>query len=238
MKRPRPGRRVQLHRALSKLGLGSRTQAREWIRQGRVRVDGQVVHDPLTWVDLDAQTILCDDEPVARTDHVTLLLHKPAGVVTTARDELGRRTVYDLLPANLPWLFPVGRLDADSEGLLLLTSDSALATHLTDPEHAVAKVYRVTLDGIPDENVLQQLRTGIDLSDGRTRPCRVRRLEPRVLEITLSEGRNRQLRRMAWAVGFRVVRLVRVAVGSLELGELEPGAWRWLTPDEVAALSV
>jgi pseudouridine synthase len=236
MKRPRPGRRVQLHRALSKLGLGSRTQARDWIRQGRVRVDGQVVRDPLTWVDLDAQTISRDDEVATRTEHATLLLHKPAGVVTTARDELERRTVYDLLPADLPWLFPVGRLDADSEGLLLLTSDSALATHLTDPDHAVAKVYRVTLDGVPDEDVLQRLRTGIDLSDGRTRPCLVRRLDPRVLEFILTEGRNRQLRRMAWAVGFRVVRLVRVAIGTLELGDLAPGAWRWLTADEVAAL--
>jgi 23S rRNA pseudouridine2605 synthase len=228
---------VQLHRSLSKLGLGSRTQARDWIRQGRVRVDGQVVRDPLTWVDLDTQTITCDEGAPQRTEHVTLMLHKPAGVVTTARDERGRRTVYTLLPSDLPWIFPVGRLDAESEGLLLFTSDSALATHLTDPDHAVAKVYHVTLDGVPDEAALERLRTGIDLPDGRTRPCDVRRLAPRVLEFTLTEGRNRQLRRMAWQVGFRVERLVRVALGGLALGDLAAGAWRWLTPEEVAGLT-
>src|SRR5256885_1198853 len=126
-----PGRRVQLHRALSKLGWGSRTQAWEWIQAGQVRVDGRVVTDPLTWVDLDRQRITRLDEPAGVKERLVLVLHKPAGVVTTRRDERGRRTVYDLLPTELPWLFPAGRLDADSEGLLVLTNDSELAVRLT-----------------------------------------------------------------------------------------------------------
>ena len=230
----RPGRRVQLHRALSKLGWGSRGQAWGWIQAGEVRVDGCVVTDPLTWVDLDRQRITHDDrdaamEPSSRPTLI-LALHKPRGIVTTRRDECGRRTVYDLLPPDLPWIFPAGRLDAGSEGLLILTNDAALAVQLTEPEHGIAKTYRVTVSGRPTPESREQLRHGVELSDGRTRPTEVRVLEARkdrsVLEVILREGRNRQIRRMTAAVGHRVRRLVRVAIGGYELGELPSGAFR------------
>src|SRR6185437_2487529 len=197
----RSGRRVQLHRALSKLGWGSRGQAWVWIQAGEVRVDDRVVTDPLTWVDLDRQRITRNNQtaPLGQASRLslTLALHKPRGIVTTRRDERGRRTVYDLLPSDLPWIFPVGRLDADSEGLLILTTDAALAVRLTEPEHHVAKTYHVTISGRPTPAVLDQLRGGVDLSDGRTRPAGVRLLEARdrasVVEIILTEGRNRQI---------------------------------------------
>ncbi|HWG46708.1 MAG TPA: pseudouridine synthase, partial [Gemmataceae bacterium] len=193
----RSGRRVQLHRALSKLGWGSRGQAWVWIQAGEVRVDDRVVTDPLTWVDLDRQRITRNNQtaPLGQASRLslTLALHKPRGIVTTRRDERGRRTVYDLLPSDLPWIFPVGRLDADSEGLLILTTDAALAVRLTEPEHHVAKTYHVTISGRPTPAVLDQLRGGVDLSDGRTRPAGVRLLEARdrasVVEIILTEGR-------------------------------------------------
>jgi 23S rRNA pseudouridine2605 synthase len=240
----RPGRRVQLHRALSKLGWGSRTQAWQWVRAGEVCVDGRVVTDPLTWVDLDRQQVTRRGQPPPAAPRLVLVLHKPAGVVTTRRDERGRPTVYDLpdvAAANLPWVFPAGRLDADSEGLLILTNDSSLAERLTDPEQHVPKTYRVTLAGHPDAAALDRLRTGVDLPDGRTRPAGVRLLEQgpstTTVEIILTEGRNRQVRRMAAAVGHRVRRLVRVAIGRYELGELPPGAFRRLDEADVRRLS-
>jgi 23S rRNA pseudouridine2605 synthase len=229
----RPGRRVQLHRALSKLGWGSRSQAWTWIQAGEVRVDGRIITDPLTWVDLDRQRITrrgAAAPPV--TGPVTLALHKPRGIVTTRSDERGRRTVYDLLPPGLPWVCPAGRLDADSEGLLILTTDSALAVRLTAPEQHIPKTYHVTVTGRPYAAAIEQLRGGVDLADGRTRPARVRLLhageKTSVLEVVLTEGRNRQIRRMAAAVGHRVRRLVRVAVGAYRLGDLPPGDCRLL----------
>jgi 23S rRNA pseudouridine2605 synthase len=234
------GRRVQLHRALSKLGWGSRTDARDWIRAGEVRVDGRIVTDPLTWVDLATQQVTRSGTPAAPVETVTLALHKPRGVVTTRRDERGRQTVYDLLPSGLPYVFPVGRLDADSEGLLILTNDAALAVLLTDPGCHVPKTYRVTVAGRPGEPALDALRQGVELSDGPTRPAGVRLLRTRVrtsvLEIVLTEGRNRQIRRMAAAVGHKVRRLTRVAIGSLELGELEAGACWKLDAADLAQL--
>jgi pseudouridine synthase len=234
------GRRVQLHRALSKLGWGSRAQAWHWICAGEIHVDGQAVTDPLTWVDLDRQRITRSGEVAPVVELTTLALHKPRGVVTTRRDERGRRTVYDLLPSGLPWVHPAGRLDADSEGLLILTNDAALSVRLTAPEHHIPKTYHVTLTGDLTPDALRQLRDGVDLADGRTRPAQVRELrqgaKPRRLEIILTEGRNRQIRRMAAAVGCRVRRLVRTAIGRYELGDLPSGARRFLDKDDLLTL--
>jgi 23S rRNA pseudouridine2605 synthase len=234
------GRRVQLHRALSKLGWGSRAQAWEWICAGEVCVDGQAVTDPLTWVDLDRQRITRAGEVAPVVTLTTLALHKPRGVVTTRRDERGRQTVYDLLPAGLPWVHPAGRLDADSEGLLILTNDAALSVRLTEPEHHVPKTYHATLTGDLTPEALEQLRGGVDLADGRTRPAQLRELRrgarPCRLEITLTEGRNRQIRRMAAAVGCRVRRLIRVAVGRYELGDLPSGECRLLDKADLSLL--
>lgn len=240
MKRPAKalGRRVQLHRALSKLGLGSRTQAWAWIRRGEVRVDGRVVTDPLTWIDLDCQRIQRGNVESVQATRVAYAVHKPRGLVTTRRDERGRPTLYDLLPAKTPWLFPAGRLDADSEGLIIMTNDSALAERLTAPERHLPKTYQVTVRGQPGTGDLAALRAGVRLSDGWTKPASVRvlRTEPSrsVVEMILTEGRNRQIRRMWASRGFRVSRLQRTAIGTLELGDLEPGACRLL--DEAAVV--
>lgn len=236
----RKGRRVQLHRALSKLGWGSRSQAWDWIRSGQVQVDGKTITDPLTWVDLDTQSITRVGTEAQRPAIVVLALHKPKGVVTTRSDERGRRTVYDLLPPGLPWVFPAGRLDADSEGLLILTNDSDLAMRLTDPEHLAPKTYRVTLSGFPTEATLDRLRRGITLDDGPTRPAKVELLRRRgtgsVVRMVLREGRNRQVRLMWAAVGHRVRKLVRIAVGGYELGDIRAGECRVLTAEEIGRL--
>jgi 23S rRNA pseudouridine2605 synthase len=231
LRKERAGRRVQLHRALSKLGWGSRGQAWVWIRAGEVKVDGCIVTDPLTWVDLDRQRITRHDRDAPPSaGSLTLALHKPRGVVTTRRDERGRRTVYDLLPPGLPWMFPAGRLDVDSEGLLILTTDADLAVRLTEPAHHLPKTYHVTVAGTIAPAALDRLRRGVELSDGRTRPAGVRLLasdgKGSVVEVVLTEGRNRQVRRMFAAVGHRVRRLVRMAIGDFALGDLPPGACR------------
>jgi pseudouridine synthase len=237
----RPGRRVQLHRALAKLGWGSRTQAWAWIRAGEVCVGGQVVTDPLTWVDLDRQRITCGGRNAVLAPPVTLAFYKPGGIVTTRSDERGRPTVYDLLPPDLPWIFPAGRLDADSEGLLIFTNDARLAVRLTEPEHRVPKTYHVRVRGVPAAADLERLRHGVELADGRTRPARVKLLEKHsdgttVVEMVLTEGRNRQIRRMWAALGYRVRRLVRVAIGDFRPDDLTVGACRFMNAMEVEML--
>lgn len=214
------------------------------IDQGRVAVDGRVVRDPSLRVELGRVRLTLDGTPVEeRRTHRVLALHKPAGYVTTRVDPGGRRTVYDLLPELDRFVFPVGRLDRDTRGLLILTDDHRLGQRLSDPVHHVAKTYHARVRGVPAEDALDVLRRGITLPDDGTitRPAAVRSLGAQRdgtawLAIVLTEGKNRQVRRMCAAIGHDVLDLVRVAIGGLELGDLPPGEWRALTPDEVERL--
>lgn len=234
----RPLRIVSLERALSKLGIASRVEARALVVAGRVRVGERVVTDPLRRVDPARDRIRVDGRVARASVFVTWMLHKPVGCVTTRRDPEGRRTVYEFLPRALPYLAPVGRLDLDSSGLLLFTNDTQLAARLTDPESHVEKTYEVVLDAPLDADALRRLREGVVIAGRRTRPAGVvvaRSARP-VLRMMLTEGRNRQVRRMLEAVGRTVVELHRTRIGPLALGTLACGAARPLAAAELAAL--
>jgi 23S rRNA pseudouridine2605 synthase len=225
---------------LSKRGVCSRSEAERWILAGRVAVDGRVVCDPETPT-TPAATITVDGQPAAAPRPVYLMLNKPRGLVTTTRDEQGRDTIYRCLDgAGLPWVAPVGRLDKASEGLLLLSNDSAWAAGITDPERGPAKTYHVQVDTVPDAALLAGLEHGIERDGERLRAASARLLRAGQkhawLEITLDEGRNRQIRRLLAAFDVAVLRLVRIAIGELALGELPKGQWRRLSGDEVARL--
>jgi pseudouridine synthase len=237
----RPGARLAtLDRALSKSGVASRAEARRWIAAGRAKVNGRACDDPDRWVDLDRDRIFLDGRPLQPAPRLYLALHKPRGVLTTRVDPQGRPTVFDLLPPSGRYLFTVGRLDLDSSGLLLLTNDGRFADHVAGPEHGVPKTYVVKVSRRLSDGELERLRRGIDLRDGPTRPAEVRRLRDpgghTVFKIILSEGRNRQVRRMVEALGADVIRLERTAIGPLRLEDLPPGKARPLTPGEVRAL--
>jgi 23S rRNA pseudouridine2605 synthase len=254
-------KRTHLNRALSKLGLCSRGVAGTWIAEGKVYVNGKPADSPEQWVEIGKDRIEVAGHPAIVADHpatlaglpagrmaefsasapqrprVYLSLHKPAGYVTTRSDELGRKTVYDLLPqAMAGWLFPVGRLDRDSEGLLLMTDDGEWANLLTDPEFHVEKTYRVKLDGKPGPEDLERFRAGIELDGTLTLPAGAEAEGGGWHRVVLTEGRNRQIRRMFQALGYKVKRLVRVAIGPLELGDLAAGETRPLEPAMVESL--
>jgi 23S rRNA pseudouridine2605 synthase len=233
-------KRVGLARALSKLGFSSRSQAFVLVREGRVKVNGRQRNDPEFPVVLRHDKLSVDGKPVATSRPVYLMVNKPRGIVTTASDEKGRATVYSLIPEDLPWIAPVGRLDKASEGLLLLTNDSEWAARITDPHSHLDKIYHVQVAAQPDEALLQKLTTGI-ASDGE--PLRARHAsilrggaKNSWLEIVLDEGRNRQIRRMLDALGIEVLRLVRVAIGPLQLGDLARREFRELLPSEKQAI--
>ncbi len=240
---PRTDAAVSLARVLSKSGLASRTIAATWIAAGRVSVNGAVVRNPDQRIDMSRDKITVDGQAVAAVQKRYLVLNKPRGLVTTARDEQGRGTVYECLPdAQDQWLAPVGRLDKASEGLLLFTNDTQWAQRILDPVTHVAKVYHVQIGGQTNAALLEQLRAGVELEDGvRTRHAGVTLLRHGAkncwLEITLEEGKNRQIRRMLASVGRPVLRLVRVAIGPVLLGDLPKGQARELTADEVTALA-
>jgi pseudouridine synthase len=238
VKAPPPGDRPlkTLERALSKAGLGSRSEARRWVGEGRVKVNGRVAGDPDRWVDLERDSITVDDKPLEQSARTYLLLYKPAGYLTTYRDPQGRETIYDLLPDRDRYLFPVGRLDLDTSGLLILTNDTAFAERLTNPEYKVPKTYLVKASRVMSDEDLDQLRAGIVLRDGMTRPAIVTRVSGNKFEITITEGRNRQVRRMVEALEAKVEKLVRIAIGSMTIGDLQIGATRELTADEVRKL--
>jgi 23S rRNA pseudouridine2605 synthase len=229
---------VRLAKFLANAGVASRRASEQLIRAGRVRLDGATVTDPATDVD-ETATVAVDGEPV-RIDapRVVYALNKPAGVVSTARDPQGRPTVVSLVePPGRTRLYPVGRLDADTTGLILLTNDGELAHRLTHPSFEVPKTYRAVVSRPPvTETTLRALRGGVELDDGRTAPARVRRLLPDTIEITVHEGRKRQVRRMWELVGHPVKRLERVAFGELKLGDLRPGESRRLSHAEVERL--
>ena len=229
-------RRIGLARALSKLGYCSRSQAFTLIRAGRVTLNGAVRRDPESPVNLERDHILVDGQAVPASTPVYLMLNKPRGVVTTASDEKGRRTVYDCLPSVLPWLAPVGRLDKASEGLLLLTNDSGWAARITAPESHLDKIYHVQIGALADAALLRALEKGVTVEGERLRVKRVNVVRQGQrnawLEIVLDEGKNRHIRRLLAALGIEVLRLVRVAIGPLVLGDLAKGSSRPLTQAE------
>jgi 23S rRNA pseudouridine2605 synthase len=227
---------MRLGKHLAHAGVASRRASEALVVDGRVTVDGAVVTDPARGVNGE-EAIAVDGELVRGPGtRVVYALHKPAGVVSTAADTHGRPTVVDLVPTGQR-LYPVGRLDADSTGLILLTNDGDLAYALTHPRFEVPRTYRARVDGgRPSERALRALREGLELEDGRTAPAQVRLLGPHELELTIREGRKRQVRRMCEAVGHRVVDLRRVAFGSLRLGDLAAGRHRRLTAAEVERL--
>lgn len=235
-------RKIGLARALSKLGYSSRSQASALIRAGRVCLNGAVRRDPETPVRIDRDRIAVNGIAIESAEKIYLAMNKPRGLVTTASDEKGRDTVYSILAdPSLPWIAPVGRLDKASEGLLLLTNDSEWGARVSAPETHLEKTYHVQINHLADESFIRKIVRGIQVEDGEffqaSNCCLLRSGEKNCwLEITLDEGKNRQIRRMLDALGVEVLRLVRVAIGPLELGTLGKGTYRSLTADEKLAL--
>jgi 23S rRNA pseudouridine2605 synthase len=234
---------LSLARALSKFGVCSRREAKRWIEAGRVAVGGEVVRAPARRIDPRRDAVTVDGARVGdETERLAIALHKPVGYITTRTDPGGRLTVYELLQGLDRWVFPVGRLDKDTSGLLILTNDHRLGHRLTDPGHQVPKTYHARVRGVPGDEALRALAEGVPLGDGTTsRPATVRPLGSGReggcwLEIVLTEGKNRQVRRMCAAVGHDVLELVRVAIGALTLDDLAPREWRTLDAASLAAL--
>jgi 23S rRNA pseudouridine2605 synthase len=232
---------MTLDRALSRFGLASRSVARQAILAGRLKVDGRVVRDPNLWVEPERHALHLDGQQLKPARRLYLLFYKPKGVITSHGDPQGRKTVYDCLGESGPWVAPVGRLDKDTSGLLLLTNDTEFADSVTDPDTGVPKTYLVKASGILSDEIIARLNAGVQMKRGDwAKPLSVRRMENRGkytwLEVVLTEGRNREVRRMIEVVGFKVLKLVRTRIGPLTLEGLEVGKWRPLTPDEVASL--
>ena len=241
MRAPAPPRHG-LARVLSKRGLCSRTQGAGWVRDGRVSVNGKIVRDPEFPVRMDVDRIDVAGLQQSAAAPVYLALNKPRGLVTTAKDEKGRDTVYRCFDdAGLPWIAPVGRLDRASEGLLLFSNDPAWAASITDPDRGPEKTYHVQVDRVPDAALLAALEAGREVDGERLAAVRATLLRHGQrnawLEIVLDEGRNRHIRRLLDAHGIGVLRLVRVSIGPVALGELAKGAWRPLEQAEIAALA-
>jgi 23S rRNA pseudouridine2605 synthase len=228
-----------LDRILSKAGIGSRSDARRWIGAGRVAVNGKTIQSPDLWVDLKRDRVTLDGRPLAAPKKRYLLLYKPKGYLTTYKDPEGRKTVYDLLPDVGEWLIPVGRLDQDTTGLLIMTNDTDFGNYILSPESKVPKTYLVKSSMLLTEEQLDRLRNGIELADGPTRPAAVKRIRDSrytFFEITITEGRNRQVRRMVEALDAKVLKLVRTQIGPVAIAGLEIGKHRALTPEEVRML--
>lgn len=229
--------KVPLERALSKLGAASRSQTRDWILKGRLQVNGRTVHDTQLMVSPEKDKFTVDGRPMRKDGWQAVMLNKPKGVVTTASDEKGRRTVFDLLPSDLRTLHPVGRLDMATTGLLILTNDTRLSSYLTDPANAVLRTYIVTVAGEITEADLARAAAGITDEGELLKPAglTLRKTSSRESNLTveLTEGKNREIRRLFGALGHEVTALKRVAFGPLHLGALEPGQFRRLTKEEL-----
>ncbi|NLN17266.1 MAG: rRNA pseudouridine synthase [Firmicutes bacterium] len=232
----------RLHKLMARAGVGSRRACEAMIKEGRVQVNGEVVTELGTKVDPTKDTVSLDGRVLRLIPETReyLLLHKPPGYVTTVRDPWGRPTIMDLLGPMELRLYPAGRLDFDSEGLVLLTNDGDLVYRLTHPSFGVEKVYLVEVAGRPTAHALEELARGVELEDGPTAPAKVRLVEERpgstCLEFTIKEGRKRQIRRMCDKVGHGVLRLCRIRLGPVQLGSLPPGKWRHLKDGEIRAL--
>jgi 23S rRNA pseudouridine2605 synthase len=230
----------RLNQAIAKSGRCSRREADKLISAGRVSLNGRVVTDFGLTVDPKLDQLAIDGKPIKLKQFTYLVMYKPRGVVTTCGDQFGREDVLDLLPAKLRHLRPVGRLDMDSEGLLLFTNDGELTQKVTHPVHHQEKKYLVWVSGSIAESDLKHMAAGVVLSDGPTLPAKVRLLDRNQsessFELTIREGRNRQIRRMCTQLGYRVTRLVRVGIGGLQLGQMAPGVWRYLDQDEIEKL--
>jgi len=226
---------------LSKAGLGSRVDARRWIHDGRVKVNGTLVRNPDHWIDIERDRVRVDGRPLVARERLYLLLYKPTGYITSYKDPQGRPTVYDLIADVGTFVSPVGRLDLDTSGLLLMTNDNQFAERITNPDSHLPKTYLVKASTRLTDTQLQQLAAGIELTDGPTRPAKVSRVRDSEkythFEITLTEGRNRQVRRMVEALDARVLKLVRVRIGPIAIGTLPIGKWRHLTANEINALA-
>src|SRR3984893_12148847 len=230
-----------LERVLSKAGLGSRTEARKWIGANRVKVNGKGIGTPDHWVDLERDTVTLDGKPVRASKRIYLLLYKPKGYITTYKDPQGRPTVYDLIQETGQWVVPVGRLDQDTSGLLLLTNDTRFAELVTNPDYKIPKTYLVKTSTRLTDGQIEQLQKGVILNDGPTQSAIIQRIRDSAkysfVEIIIREGRNRQVRRMIEAIGSKVLKLVRTEVGGVPIGELPIGKYRELTTSEIKMLT-
>jgi 23S rRNA pseudouridine2605 synthase len=232
---------MTLDRVLSRYGLASRTAAKEAIEAGRLKVNGRVMRDPNCWVTPGRDVIRLDGQRLKAARKVYRVFYKPKGVITSHGDPEGRKTVYDYLGENARWLFPVGRLDKDTSGLLLMTNDTEFSNLVYSPNSNVLKIYLVKTNGLMGDEVIQRLNVGVEMKRGdRAQPASVRRTENRGkytwLEVALTEGKNREVRRMIEALGFKVLKLVRTHIGPLSLEGLRVGQWRDLSSSELASL--
>ena len=232
---------MTLDRAFSKFGVLSRNDAIEKIRSGLVAVNGKVIRNPDTWVSLTQDSISCEGRRLQRQKRIYLMFYKPKGVVTTHGDPDNRKTVYDFFPDTKEWLFPVGRLDKDTSGLLLMTNDTEFGETLTNPLSKIPKTYQVKINFHPSDEQLMLLRNGVTLKNGeKTLPARVRVIRETEkyahLDITIVEGKNRQVRRMIESINGRVLKLVRKRIGNLSLGDLQVGQYRSLNPNDLRLL--
>jgi len=233
-------RKKTLDRVISQAGLGSRTEARSWIGAGRVTVNGKKIQTPDLWIDAERDRVAVDGRLLKTAPKQYLLLYKPKGYLTTYQDPEGRPTIYDLLGGVKGRVFPVGRLDQDTTGLLILTNDGEFGDYITSPESKVPKTYLAKSSLRLSDEQLAQLRNGVTLSDGPTRPAIVERIRDSekytFFEITITEGRNRQVRRMVEALEAKVLKLVRTRIGLIGMGDMEIGKYRHLAPPEIAVL--